>query len=265
MSVVRAVARTDARSYEGPTMPARESSKPLLLRFGALRLIGVLSLAVIAALGTASAYSVARSQLAAAVYLERLEVLTQDYENLRDQFNTAVRRTAVTELLVTGNRLSVHIRTADGTTKTIPTPFDPRGEIYVDYAVVDGRLWLRRIFDAQTPPSQAMVIDPSFETVDWENSTARYGKAIYRSLGTGRWIVSVTGDGSLGLEQIDPANAASDSPLVFAPEIRDFETIEEQVRQRIDRIGWRDVVRRVFAAPGSPGVSSRVEAETPLD
>jgi type II secretory pathway pseudopilin PulG len=246
-------------------MPARESSGPLLLRFGVVRLVIAASLAVLALIGVATAYSVARSQLAAAVYLERLEVLAQDYENLRDQFNTAVKRTAVTELLVAGNRLSVHIRTADGTTKTIPTPFDPRGEIYVDYAVVDGRLWLRRVFDAQTPPSQAMVIDPSFETVDWESASARYGKAIYRSLSTGRWIVSVTGDGSLGLEQVDPAGASSDQPLVFAPEIHDFETIEEQVQQRIDRIGWREVFRRVFSAPGSPGVSSRAGAEVQLD
>lgn len=245
-------------------MPARESSRPLL-RLGAVRLVIAGSLAALALIGLATAYSVARSQLAAAVYLERLEVLAQDYENLRDQFNTAVRRTAVTELLVAGNRLSVHIRTADGTTKTISTPFDPRGEIYVDYAVVDGRLWLRRIFDAQTPPSQAMVIDPSFETVDWENTSARYGKAIYRSLSTGRWIVSVTGDGSLGLEQVNPADGSGERPLVFAPEVQDFETIEEQVQQRIGRIGWRDVLRRVFSSPGSSGASSRAEAEIPLD
>jgi type II secretory pathway pseudopilin PulG len=240
-----------------------------MLRFGPLRVIGVGALAVIAVLGSATAYSVARSQLAAAVYLERLETLARDYEDLRDQFNTAVRRTAVTELLVSGDRLSVHIRTADGTTKTIATPFDPRGEIYVDYAVVDGRLWLRRIFDAQTPPSQAMVIDPSFATIDWDQTNARYGKAIYRSLSTGRWVVSVTGDGSLGLEQVDPAKGASDRVLVFAPEVHDFETIEEQVQQRLDRIGWRDVVRRVFSAPGSSGAGSglgaRAETQVPLD
>ncbi len=245
-------------------MPARESSRPLLLRFGLLRLVIAGSLLVVALIGVATAYSVARSLLAAAVYLERLVVLARDYENLRDQYNTAVRRTAVTELLVAGNRLSVHIRTADGTTKTIPTPFDPRGEIYVDYAVVDGRLWLRRIFDAQTPPSQAMVIDPSFDTIDWDNASARYGKAIYRSLTTGRWVVSVTGDGSLGLEQVDPKATGSDRLLVFAPEVQDFETIEEQVQQRIDRIGWRDVIRRVFAAPGSTG-TSRAGADVPLD
>jgi type II secretory pathway pseudopilin PulG len=254
-------------------MPIREASgsRP---RLGPVRLIGVAALVVIAGLGTATAYSLARSQLAAAVYLERLQALAADYENLREDFNTAVRRTAVTELLVAGNKLSVHIRTADGTTKTIPTPFDPRGEIYVDYAVVDGRLWLRRIFDAQTPPSQAMVIDPSFETVDWENTSAKYGKAIYRSLGTGRWVVSVTGDGSLGLEQVDPSEESTMRPLAFAPEVQDFETIEEQVQDRLDRIGWKDVIRRVFSAPGNTpgdapgatlGASSRAGAEVPLD
>ena len=241
-------------------MPTREPSNSGFAKLGLVRLVGVGALVIIAGLGTATAYSVARSQLAASVYLERLEALARDYESLRQEYNTAVRRTAVTELLVSGDRLSVHLRTADGQTKTIDTPFDPRGEIYVDYAVVDGRLWLRRIFDADTPPSGAMVIDPSFETIDWTQVSAKYGKAIYRSLDTGRWVVSVTGDGSLGLEQVNPEDA--DRPLAFAPQVRDFETIEEQVQARIDRIGWRDVVRRWFSPPGA---SAQAGLEPDLD
>lgn len=211
---------------------------------GITRLLIAAALTVIALLGMATAYSVARSQLAAAVYLERLEHLATDYEHLREQFNSAVRRTAVTELLVKGDRLSVRIRTADGQTRTLPTPYDPRGEIYVDYVVVDGRLWLRRVFDANTPPSRALVIDPSFQTVDWASSSARHGKAIYRALTDGRWIITVTGDGSLGLERVELDSDLP--PLAFAPEIRDFETLEEEIGQRLDRISWRDVLKRWF-------------------
>ncbi len=248
-------------------MPARESSRPLLPRLGLVRLVIACSLAVLALIGLGTAYSVARSQLAAAVYLERLEHLATDYENLREQYNDAVRRTAVTELLVKDDRLSVRIRTADGQTRTLPTPYDPRGEIYVDYVVVDGRLWLRRIFDAQTPPSRALVIDPSFQTVDWSNLNARHGKAIYRALTDGRWVVTVTGDGSLGLDRADPSDHG-EAPLVHAPKLRDFETLEEEVRDRIGRISWRDVVRRWFGNPGSSSSaagSARVRTHIPLD
>ncbi|MFU8828498.1 MAG: hypothetical protein ACNA8P_03585, partial [Phycisphaerales bacterium] len=172
--------------------------------------------------------------------------------------NSAVRRTAVTELLVNGDRLSIRIRTADGQTHTLPTPYDPRGEIYVDYVVVDGRLWVRRVFDSETPPSRALVIDPSFQTVDWSSVRARHGKAIYRALSDGRWVITVTGDGSLGLERTEPG--ADLAPLAFAPEIRDFETIEEEVGQRIGRITWRDVFRQWFTGsspdPSPTGINA---------
>ena len=48
------------------------------------------------------------------VYRERLAAVASDYEELRGRFNEAVRRTAVTELVVENGALSVAIRNAGG-------------------------------------------------------------------------------------------------------------------------------------------------------
>jgi hypothetical protein len=179
------------------------------------------------------------------VYRDRLKVLTDDYEGLRKNYNQAVRKTAVTELLVEGKSLCVSIRTAEGVLKSIPTPFDPSGEIYVDYVVIDGRLWIRRIFDARTPPEKGVVIDPKLADVDWSNAGVAHGKAVYRSLTEGRWVVTVTGDGSLGLTLAD-RNAPPD--LSPPPQVRDYDQIEREVKVDVDRIGVGDVMGQIFHA-----------------
>jgi len=143
------------------------------------------------------------------------EQLRFTHEQLRATYNEAVAKTAVTELVVEDGTLCVNIRTAEGVDRSIPTPFDPRKEIYVDYVVLDGRLWIRRVFDHDTPPGQALVIDPKRGDIDWSDPRLTYGNAVYRSLSEGRWIVTVTGDGSLGLVKSDkPAPALSPPPVV---------------------------------------------------
>jgi hypothetical protein len=104
--------------------------------------------------------------------------------------------------------LSVVIRTADGDTQVLNSPFDPSQEIYVAYVVSNGRLWIRRVFDESTPPGQDMVIDPRFTDVDWSADEKSHGKAAYRALGEGHWVVDVTGDGSLGLARQKPGELA---------------------------------------------------------
>jgi hypothetical protein len=121
----------------------------------------------------------------------------------------------VTELVVEDGRLSVAIRDAGGAIRTIETPFDPSREIYVDFVVLDGRLWIRRVFDDRTPPEQGVLVDPALAEIDWSEERAAYGKATYRALGPGRWIVSVTGDGSLGL-----ARSRDDAPSELRPAAR---------------------------------------------
>ena len=153
---------------------------------------------------------------------EELGGLRGEHEELRGAYNEAVRRTAVTELLVRDGALSVSVRTAAGEIAQIPTPFDPRQEIYVDFVVLDGRLWIRRVFDAATPPSEGVLIEPAVVEVNWDSAGSQVGKAVYRSLSEGRWLVTVTGDGSLGLAR---AEGSTNSDLESLPEVREFEPV----------------------------------------
>jgi len=140
------------------------------------------------------------------IYQQRLTDLAQDHSDLVQQYNQAITRTAVTELRVKDGRLDVVVMSAAGELKRIATPYDPTGEIYVDYVVRDGRLWIRRVFDSDTAPKDATVIDPQLVDLDWDADGLNHGKAVYRSLAEGRWVVTVTGDGSLGLRQARPAD-----------------------------------------------------------
>ncbi len=185
----------------------------------------------------------ARNEVAAEIYRDRLAGLSSEYESLRGQYNEAVARTAVTELLVDGEDLAIRVRTAQGVERTIETPFNPNIEIYVDYVVLNGRLWIRRVFDAQTPPWAGLVIDPPLEKVDWTSQTASVGKAVYRSLSDGRWIVTVTGDGSLGLAKVDPNATVRLAP---PPEVRDYAQVEKEVEEATRRVRMADVWREML-------------------
>src|SRR5262249_20783722 len=121
-------------------------------------------------------------------------------------------------------RLSVAIRDAAGAARVIETPFDPSHEIYVDYAVLDGRLWIRRVFDDRTPPGEGVLVDPQLAQVDWDARGGAYGKATYRSLGPGRWVVSVSGDGSLGLVRVPDGEPTELAP---PPPVRSYEPVED--------------------------------------
>lgn len=188
-------------------------------------------------------YQLLRADLAKSIYRERLEAMADQYQSLQHHYNDAVRRTAVTELVVNDGRLSVRIRNAAGIIEDIPTPYDPRAEIYVDYAIVDGRLWIRRVFDALTPPSSGLVIDPERAHIDWNEPRALFGKAVYRSLDEGRWVVSVSGDGSLGLRMAtdDP------TPLAAPPLLGTFEEIETDIQSQIADIRPGDIWRQLWS------------------
>jgi len=189
-------------------------------------------------------FGIKRSQMEVEVYRQRLRELSDEYEVLRQTYNDAVRQTAVTELVVKGNTLQVAICTADGAEKVIPTPFDPRQEIYVDYIVAGSRLWIRRVFDAHTPPSKGLLIDPQWTQIDWDTPSVRHGKAVYRRLDPGRWIISVTGDGALGLALQTPDEKAT---LVPSPPVRDYTQLETEVTEAVDRITNATVLHRILA------------------
>ncbi|MHC4714832.1 MAG: hypothetical protein ACYTAN_16440 [Planctomycetota bacterium] len=203
--------------------------------------IGILLLLAIAAVG----YRLALSKVELDIYRDRLAGLSDDYEALRSMYNQAVARTAVTELIVKDGRLSVAIRTIEGVDRVIDTQFDPAREIYCDYVLLNGRLWIRRVYDARTPPEKGLVIDDELQRVDWNDPAARYGKAVYRSLDEGRWIVTVTGDGSLGLARTD---GRSEVTLSGPPPVRDYEQLKKQIDDKLSDVTIGDVLRRLLAS-----------------
>lgn len=208
----------------------------------ASRLIWAAALGLFAGAAVMLGFRMTRADVEADVYRERLQALTTDYEALRSKFNDAVHRSAVTELLVQEGKLSVRVRSPLGVVEEIPTPFDPAGEIYVDYVLVDGRLWIRRVFDAQTPPSKGVVIDPKVETIDFSSPNVAHGKAIYRSLEEGRWIVTVTGSGALGLSKIADETQVE---LVDAPPVHEFDEVQLEAEARMAGVGIVDVWERL--------------------
>jgi hypothetical protein len=203
-----------------------------------VRVIWIVVAGVAAVGASLAGYRMVESRVAADIYRQRLSALGADYEALRSRYNEAVRKTAVTELLVKDNALSVVVRTSEGVQETQPTPFDPAGEIYVDFVVQGGRLLIRRLFDERTSPSLGMVVDPALVDIDWDDPRLSVGKAVYRRLSEGRWVVTVTGDGSLGLaRQDDPRPGTLPAP----PDIRDYDEIEKTLAAEIERIDASDV------------------------
>ena len=202
--------------------------------------IGLLLLCVLVVLG----YRLASRKLELQIYRDRLAGLSNEYESLRLMYNQAIRKTAVTELIVKDGQLSLAIRTVEGIDRLINTPFDPAREIYCDYVLLNGRLYIRRVYDAYTPPHQGLVIDDKLEYVDWNDPTARYGNAVYRSLSEGRWIVTVTGDGSLGLAKIDPK---ADVTLSSSPPVLDYTQLEKQINEDMSQVSVGDVLKQVLA------------------
>ena len=88
-----------------------------------------------------------------------------------------------------------------------------------------------------------MVIDEQLADIDWDVQGSRLGKAVYRELGEGRWVITVTANGSLDLVS---APEGESFELVSAPPVRDYEQIQQEAAHEIDAIGPGDVVRRVF-------------------
>lgn len=211
------------------------------MKLSLFRMVGVSVFGALFAGGGYLGYRSVRSDIAASVYRERLAALADQYESLRANYNQAVRKTAVTELLVKDGKLSIAIRAADGSRRVIDTKLDPRQEIYVDYIVLDGRLLIRRVFDSWTPPMSAMVLDQELEEIDWNDPRADHGKAVYRALSEGRWIISVTGSGSLGLVRLGDADAPGAPDLQRSPEVRDFSEVVKQADDQLRDLGPGEV------------------------
>jgi hypothetical protein len=214
--------------------------------------IVLLPLGALAAILLGVGYAAIRlvgARLAAEAYRARLEAVIEDYERLRGEYGRLARRTAITELMVRDGHLSVSVRGAAGVLETVETPLDPSKEIFVDFLVIDGRLWIRRVFDETTPPGEGVWIDPRLAKVDWSEDGARYGKIAYRPLGEGRWVVTVTGDGSLGLER-----GASDAPapLELPPPLLAPEPLEPAIDAARASLTPIDLLRALVSSVRAP-------------
>jgi hypothetical protein len=212
-------------------------------RLGALQgiVLGIAGIGIVTTFGFVG-LRFAKADAASQVYQSRLRELSGEYETLRTQYNSAVRQTAVTELVVKDRAVTVHVRTIEGQSETIETACDADKEIYVDFALVDGRLWIRRVFDSDTAPSMATVINPKLTDVDWEAEGALVGQAVYRKLGEGRWVVRAGGDGALGLARVEDDEVVS---LSAPPEVRSYDEVQSAVDEEIEKVGWRDVFAAV--------------------
>ena len=214
------------------------------MKLSPLRFVTAASLVVLAGAVAITGYRLVRAGLVEGVYRDRLEALGTQYESLREQYNVAVRRTAVTELIVTEasdaspSQVQVRVRTIDGELTTIDTPFRAGSEISVDAVVLDGRLWIRRVFDARTPPEQGVVIDPAIAGIDWAGASERtIGKAVYRGITPGRWVVSVSGDGSLTLVR----NDTKDVELARGPEVLEFDEFKDKLEDDLAKLSASDI------------------------
>ncbi len=237
-------------SYRTPVSPrfCLESGlwtdERLMSKLGAIQTT-ITSVAILSAVAITSivGLKIAKAEAANSVYQDRIRDLSTNYESLAAQYNQAVRQTAVTELVVKDRKITVQIRTIEGEQETIQTPCNADKEIYGDFALIAGRLWIRRVFDADTPPSQATVINPKLANVDWDSEGALVGQAVYRQLDEGRWIVNAAGDGALALTKVPDDQIINLSP---PPTVKAYEEIQSEVNERIDKVTWRDVFASVF-------------------
>lgn len=208
------------------------------------RVLLTVSVAALTLLASLAGYRFVRADVEAAVYRERLASLAGEYESLRSQYNDAVRRAAVTELLVKGDTLTVRVRTPAGALREIPTSLDPSREVFIDYVVKDGRVLIRRLFDDRTPPERGMVVDAELIRVDWDDPGLERGQTVYRRFTEGRWVVTVSGSGAMGLRRVGEVD---DIELVSAPTVREFEALDRQTRDELRALSAGDVFRRFFS------------------
>lgn len=206
----------------------------------------------IALLGLAlfAGYHVVKTQVESDEYQKRLITLRNDYENLRGAHNEAVKKTAVTELLVNEDgTVCVVFVTMNGEEKVVPTQFKMGTEIFADFIMIEGTAYFRRVFDENTKPVDALYIDPQLQTVEWKKATEDRptGNIAYALLDEpGRWVVTVTGNKSLDIRKKNEDEA----PTVLVPnvKVKDYSQVEKEVNESISKITFGDVMGKLFGS-----------------
>lgn len=187
-----------------------------------------------------------RQGIAQQIYRERLEAMQHEYTQLQARYTLLARKSAITELEVDETSVTIVVRNDLGELTRLTTSLNPELEIYVDYLVLHGRLWIRRVFDSSMSPDQATYVDPTLTGMNWPETqeSLDYGKAVYRHLTPGRWVVTATGNGALGLAQLDKAD-----PTTLAPD--GFTLLDNHLMHStadaVEEVHWIDVARWVLS------------------
>lgn len=206
--------------------------------------LGVVLLLLGTTLVSLVAYRLVRSHVADDIYRQRLREANERYTALASTYNDAVKKTAVTELVVyEDGSVCVAFVNEDGTEEIKQTPFKMGSEVFVDFMVVDGKTFFRRVFDENTPPKEALVINPLKKSWEQSGETAR-GKAAYAKLTEpGRWTVTLSGNGSLDIAKKD--KDAEPTRLMPPPDVKNYDEIEAELNDTINDITPADVFQRV--------------------
>jgi hypothetical protein len=220
---------------------------------GAYRWLRAAALVGVIAICAVALWRQSRGNIVAGIYRQRLEEVSARYQELRGQYNEVVRKTAVTELVVDGGQVSVVIRTAAGIVETIPTHLDAAQEVHVEYLVLDGKLWIRRVYtlsdpdSAGQPAASVAMINPSLAQPPWSTDPNLKGLSVFRkNLAPGRWVVTTTGNAALDLKKLPEGQS---SQLASPPPVRDFPAMEAQIRDEVAKLGVMDIARNILAEP----------------
>ena len=220
---------------------------------GAYRWLRAVTLVGVIAICAVALWRQSRGNIVAGIYRQRLEEVSARYQELRGQYNEVVRKTAVTELVVDGGRVSVVVRTAAGIVETIPTHLNADQEVHVEYLVLDGKLWIRRVYTLSDPDSAGQaaasvaMINPSLAQPPWSTDSTLKGLSVFRkNLTPGRWVVTTTGNAALDLKKLPEGQC---SQLASPPPVRDFPAMEAQIRDEVARLGVMDIARNILAEP----------------
>ncbi|MFK7790124.1 MAG: hypothetical protein AB8C95_11615 [Phycisphaeraceae bacterium] len=219
--------------------PPNESKTMVKLVFLPLSIVAL-------CIASVAGYQWAKANVAQDIYRDRLTSLQADYQDLAEQYNQAITPRPVTELFVEDGKVCVIVRKGDGELVRVPTPFNGwENDVYVDYVLADGRLLIRRVFEIKDgqDTSKPVQVDSDLVDVQWGEAVP-FGKAIYRSkMEDGRWVVSVTGDGSLTLKRVGDEVEVN---LATQPRVEKFSPVDQRADEAVEQIGVGDVWKHLM-------------------
>lgn len=216
----------------------------------ATRLMHAAGILALVGLCGAAFYQHSRGNIVADIYRQRLQDLSGKYQDLRQQYNQVVRKTAVTELVQEKGKLNVVVRTAEGVLETIPTTLDPKREIHVEYVVQNGRLWIRRAYSLSDPDghgearADVRLINPNLADLPWATDPNLQGLSVFRrDLSEGRWVVTATGNAALALTKLKPGEPAR---LSGPPAVNAFPELQREIQADIDKLSVVEIAQRML-------------------